>query len=595
MALPFSPNSQMISPAMGATPQSVGTSAGTSTAMGSQGLPANYQEARNAFDQQQATNFPMGQPNLTVVGNDQFGQQFGYASQADAFDKFYNQNYANAPVGIVGGPVGSAPNFFNNQGMRLNQREYDLANPNTRNDLDYVDGTGVRAPSGLMGLVNQNTPNPVTNQANNPLSMANPNLTGNPLSITPPSAGVGAIAPNLGVTAGSAPGAGGLTQGTALPNITTTQQQATATPQFYLDYLNQIAKQGATSAQGAQYAGAQPLQQQAFGKVAENVGNYQPTLQNAVNLASSVGGTSLADAIGNLGNANIAYNLAPQATAGIVGSGQFGSARGAGALGQVLSNASLAITEQQQRALQQDMANRLAASQQLGNLASTTQNLGLGDVNALSTLGGQQQTIAQNEQLFPMQMLTQQANLLKGATIPTATSSSYTGPIPGAYNTSPLAQIAGIGSTLAGTGLGQSLFGSPATGGQPATQGLLGVGAKAATNWLGNQFNSMFGSTNLKTGEYPLADGGTMIVADDGSRKIIDKGGDVQEFSPEGNPIGSAPNEQALYDAEARAREEAYQQEMLDAYQNYYNYQPYDYFPNYEPPPPDYSYPNYEE
>lgn len=411
-----------------------------------------------------------------------------------------------------------------------------------------------------------------------------PNLTGNPLSVTPPSAGVGAIAPNLGVTAGSAPGAGGLTQGTALPNITTTQSQATATPQFYLDYLNQIAKQGATSAQGAQYAGAQPLQQQAFGQVAENVGNYQPSLTSAINLANSVGGTSLADAIGNYGNANIAYNLAPQATAGIVGSGQFGSARGAGALGQVLSNASLGVTQQQQQALQQDMANRLAASQQLGNLANTTQNLGLGDVNALSTLGGQQQTIAQNEQLFPMQMLTQQANLLKGATIPTATSSSYTGPIPGAYNTSPLAQIAGIGSTLAGTGLGQSLFGSPATGGQAATQGLLGVGAKSASNWLGNQFNSMFGSTDLKTGEYPLADGGRMIVAEDGSRKIIDQAGDVQEFTKEGNPVGSGPTEQDLYgygspeQQAAREAQIAYEQEMLDAYQNYYQNQEPDYY-----------------
>ena len=295
----------------------------------------------------------------------------------------------------------------------------------------------------------------------------------NPLSQFSQTA-TGATAPNLGVTAGSAPGTGGLTQGTALPNITTTQQQATATPQFYLDYLNQIAKQGAGAAQGAQYAGAQPLQQQAFSQVDQNVGNYQPVLNNAVNLANSVGSTSLADAIGNYGHANIAQNLAPQATAGIVGSGQFGSSRGAGALGQVLANADLGITQQQQQALQQDQANKLAASQQLGTLANSTQNLGLGDVNALSTLGAQQQTIAQNQQLFPMQQLTAESNLLKGATIPTATSSSYTGPIPGAYNTSPLAQIAGVGSVLAGTGLGQTLFGSPATGNNAATSGFFG-------------------------------------------------------------------------------------------------------------------------
>jgi hypothetical protein len=258
----------------------------------------------------------------------------------------------------------------------------------------------------------------------------------------------------------------------------------------------------------------------------------------------------------------------------------------------VLSNASLAITQQQQQALQHDMANRLAASQQLGNLANTTQNLGLGDVNALSTLGGQQQTIAQNEQLFPMQMLTQQANLLKGATIPTATSSSYTGPIPGAYNTSPLAQIAGIGSTLAGTGLGQSLFGSPATGGQPATQGLLGVGAKSATNWLGRTFDNLTGANNLASGSYPLSDGGTMYVNANGTKSIMGADGTVQNFAKDGTqlPSGSTdagydPNysEQALYDAEARAREEAYQQEMIDDYQNYYeNYQGYNPYEGYD-------------
>ena len=280
------------------------------------------------------------------------------------------------------------------------------------------------------------------------LPTASPNTGNNNMAYTP---AVGALPPNLGVTAGSAPGTGSLTQGTALPNITTTQAQATATPQFYTDYLNQLATQGAGAAQGAQYVGAQPLQTQAFQQVGQNVGNYQPALTNATNLASSVGGTSLADAIGNYGQANIAANLAPQATAGIVGSGQFGSTRGAQALGQTLSNADLGILAQQQTALQQDQTNKLNAANTLGNLATTTQNLGLGDVNALSTLGAQQQTIGQNAQLFPMSQLTAESNLLKGATIPTATSSTYTGPIPGAYNTSPLAQIAGVGSALLGT------------------------------------------------------------------------------------------------------------------------------------------------
>lgn len=437
-----------------------------------------------------------------------------------------------------------------------------------------------------------------------------PNLTGNPLSALQPSSATGAIAPNLGVTAGSAPGAGGLTQGTALPNITTTQQQATATPQFYLDYLNQIAKQGATAAQGAQFAGAQPLQEQAFRDVAQNVGNYQPALTSAVNLANSVGSSNLAEAIGNLGQANIAYNLAPQATAGIIGSGQFGSSRGAGALGQVLANADLAITQQQQQALQQDMANKLAASQQLGTLANTTQNLGLGDVNALATLGGQQQTIAQNQQLFPMQQLTAEAGLLKGATIPTATSSSYTGPIPGAYNNSPLAQIAGVGSTLLGTGLGQTLFGSPATGGQAATSGLFGqaigslpnastgTAGSGALGLLGSAYNSLFGGGsnvgNAPTGSYDLGNGNVMYVNSNGTKSIMNADGTVQNFDRNGNPLPSGSvdpgyvdvnnggiTDQQLYEEEQAAQQlaqQAYDQQMLEDYQNYYETMPPAYY-----------------
>ena len=255
-------------------------------------------------------------------------------------------------------------------------------------------------------------------------------------------------------------GGGSFTQGAPLPNITTTQQQVTAAPEFYTDYLNQLAKQGASTAQNAQYVGATDLQNQAFNQTAQNVGNYQPALQSAINMAQNVGNSNLSEAIGNLGQANIARNLAPQATAGIVGSGQFGSKRGAAALGDTIANAQLGITAQQATALQQDMQNRIAAAQQLGNLASTTQQLGLGDINALATMGGQKQTIAQNEQLFPMQQLTNQSQLLRGYTIPTSTGSSYTGPIPGAYAASPLQQIAGLGALGAGisqTNLGDAI------------------------------------------------------------------------------------------------------------------------------------------
>jgi len=71
-----------------------------SSATPTMGLPANYSAARAAFDQQQQAEaqrmIAAGQlppPTLQVVGSDQFGQQFGTAAQADAFNKFYNQTY----------------------------------------------------------------------------------------------------------------------------------------------------------------------------------------------------------------------------------------------------------------------------------------------------------------------------------------------------------------------------------------------------------------------------------------------------------------------------------------------------------------------
>jgi len=306
-------------------------------------------------------------------------------------------------------------------------------------DGSYLDESGKPADMNNYQIPRQPlaTPTGTTSMATNPLSTyATTPTTGS----TP--------APNLGVTPGSA-SSGSFGQGGILPNVTTTQQQVTAAPTFYTDYLNQLATQGGQASQNAQYVGAQPLQEQAFNQASQNVGNYQPTLQNAINLASSVGNTNLAQAIGDVGQANIARNLAPQATAGIVGSGQFGSKRGAQAWGDVIANAELGLTAQQQQAMQQDMANKIAAAQQLGTLANTTQQLGLGDVNALSTLGQQQQTIAQNEQLFPMQQLANQSALLRGYTIPTSVSASQTGPgQQGQFQTSPLQQIMSVGTLL---------------------------------------------------------------------------------------------------------------------------------------------------
>jgi hypothetical protein len=277
-----------------------------------------------------------------------------------------------------------------------------------------------------------------------------------------------------------------LEQGSPLPNITTTQGQTTTAPTWYTDYLSGLANTGNTAAAGANYVGATNLQNQAFGQVGQNVGNYQPTLSAATNLAQQAGGSNVAqmagqfmnpytqnvvDALGVQGRSNIEKYLAPQATAAAVGSGQFGSKRGAEVLGQAVNTGLQNLNAAQSQALQtgytqslqaaqNQVANQLAGSKQLGDLATSTQTLGLGDVNALATMGEQQRTLEQNRSLFPLEVASKQAGLLRGYTVPTSVSSTYTGPIPGAYAASPLQQIAGLGSLLGALNQGSGTAGT---------------------------------------------------------------------------------------------------------------------------------------
>lgn len=297
-----------------------------------------------------------------------------------------------------------------------------------------------------------------------------------------------------------------LTVGEALPDVNVAQTQKTTAPSWYTDYLSNIAQQGLQAGQQAQFVGATPLQQQAFDLTKANVGTYAPTLQAAVNMAQTGAGTTapsvvgqymdpytsqVVSEIGRLGQRNIVENLAPGAVSGAVGTGQFGSQRGAQVLGRTIRDAladiggrqSMALSQGYQTAMtaaQNDLARQLMGAQQLGSLAGTQQQLGLGDVNALATLGAQQQQIGQAQQLFPLQTLGTTSQLIKGYSIPTDVASTYKGPLPGAYAASPLAQIAGLGSLL-GANVGSNTVGG--------TLGdVISKGASSAWDWLSKQF-----------------------------------------------------------------------------------------------------------
>jgi hypothetical protein len=262
--------------------------------------------------------------------------------------------------------------------------------------------------------------------------------------------------------------------------LQSSQNKTTCAPSFYTNYLTNLASKGQQAVCNSQYAGAQPLQTEAFCKAQQNFGLSQPAFQaglgymgcaanqditgaalpyvqqaantNTAQLAQCYMSPYIQTAVhgmSDIANRNIQQNLSPQATAAAVGSGQFGSQRGAQVLGQVQANAMQdlntqianmenqgynqalqaainkqqilnqagstagTVTAEQARALQQ-------AGLGMGTLGQQQQAANLACVNALATLGGQQQTIAQNAQCYPLSQLTKLSGLLQGAQIPTS-------------------------------------------------------------------------------------------------------------------------------------------------------------------------------
>jgi hypothetical protein len=113
----------------------------------------------------------------------------------------------------------------------------------------------------------------------------------------------------------------------------------------------------------------------------------------------------------------------------------------------------------------------------MGSLAKLTQDLGIGDVSTLNQLGTQQQTILQNEQLFPLQVAALQAAPMRGYQVPMTSTASFVGPQAGSYQPSDLSSILGGGTLLAALTKG---------GDQSALSGITGA--------LGKLFSSSGGS-----------------------------------------------------------------------------------------------------
>jgi len=262
----------------------------------------------------------------------------------------------------------------------------------------------------------------------------------------------------------------GLFQGDPLPNVETTTQTQATSPEFYTNYLQDIANVGQSAVEQGGVAGFSPLQQQAFQMVPDLAFAGAGSLGAASKLMGQAGATTMPDVVadymnpytsgvvdemGRLQQRNIQENILPNLGAAAVGSGQFGSRRQQQITGNALRDMQSDLLGRQMQALQSgytdagkfaqgDLNRTLQAGQGFESLGKSQQDVGLGGLKAMSEYGGKQQALGQKLLDNPMAQAQAFAQLMRGYQIPGGTVTQETGPKAGAYSNSPLSQISGL-------------------------------------------------------------------------------------------------------------------------------------------------------
>jgi len=262
----------------------------------------------------------------------------------------------------------------------------------------------------------------------------------------------------------------GLFQGDPLPDVTTTTQTQATAPEFYTNYLQDIANLGQNAVQQGGVAGFSPLQQQAFQMVPDVAFSGAGSMGAASQLLGQAGATTMPDVVadymnpytmgvvdemGRLQQRSIQENILPNLGAAAAGSGQFGSRRQAQVTGNSLRDLQSDLLGKQMQALQsgyteagkfaqQDLTRALQAGQGFENLGQAQQGLGLSGLKAMSDYGGQQQALGQKMLDYPMAQAQAFSQLMKQYQVPGGSIEQKIGPQAGAYSNSPLSQIAGL-------------------------------------------------------------------------------------------------------------------------------------------------------
>jgi hypothetical protein len=329
-------------------------------------------------------------------------------------------------------------------------------------------------------------------------------------------------------------------QGAPLPTVTTTEQKQQVLPEFYTNYLQDIANIGTNAVQQGGVAGFSPLQQQAFQMAPNAAFSGAQTAGDAASLLGASGTTAapsmvgaymnpyttnVVDEMARLQNQNIQRSVLPALRGAGVGSGSFGSSRQANATGQTLAEMQRNLTGQQYNALntgyntamtaaQADLSRQLQAGQGLGNVAQQQYSIGTGGLKTLEDLGGQQQALGQKQLDYPMIQAQNLAKLFQGLNVPSGETLQKVGPgQAGQYSLSPLSQISGLL-----TGLG-AFMGTPsgATGTTGTTQQQSGLASILGLPQAAfDQLMSLGRSIGL-----PLAEGGTVGYAKGGGVKPV--------------------------------------------------------------------------
>lgn len=300
-------------------------------------------------------------------------------------------------------------------------------------------------------------------------------------------------------------------QGDPLPNITTTKEVETKGPDWYNEYLESLAAPGTalldktgselvapmsdlqTSvldyAKGEDGTGTglrgyetmlgdagDTAALAAAGVTPEMIQSFMNPYISGYTNAQGVKMPGVVDEMERLQQQNLQRSLIPSLKGAFTGTGGIGGKRMYDAMGQmgadVQANLLGAQTKQLasgydsalKAAMDQAGLYRTAAETQRG-LASTELDLKLKELERLYNLGGEEQKLSQAEIMAPLTAATGAANVFSNVKVPSTVSEEANAPIPGAYSTSPLAQIAGLGSlfasapngTSAATGFGNAI------------------------------------------------------------------------------------------------------------------------------------------